>query len=150
MKKRSGTVALGLAIIFIAFTIVIIFLVQNVSNNFYKTKLQVIETKSEQFTKAFLVSAANIWTQAAIKSEISPGLIFNVSPDASSSFFSLILNSGPTTERVFYDLNSQAGLIYDSEAGSKTISIDINTTMTSPDLPAFDDFKAGLVLEMED
>jgi len=150
MKKRSGTVALGLAIIFIAFTIVIIFLVQNVSNNFYKTKLQVIETKSEQFTKAFLVSAANIWTQAAIKSEISPGLIFNVSPDASSSFFSLILNSSPTTERVFYDLNSQAGLIYDSEAGSKTISIDINTTMTSPDLPAFDDFKAGLVLEMED
>ena len=77
-------------------------------------------------------------------------MIFNVSPDASSSFFSLILNSGPTTERVFYDLNSQAGLIYDSEAGSKTISIDINTTMTSPDLPAFDDFKAGLVLEMED
>ncbi len=148
MRKRKGTVALGLAIIFIVFTIVIIFLVQNVSNNFYKTKLQVIETKSEQFTKAFLVSAANIWTQTAIQSEISPGLDFSVSPDGSSTYFSLHLKSGATTERVFYDLDSQAGLIYDSPAGSKTISIDINTVMNSPDLPGF--YDAGLVLEMED
>jgi hypothetical protein len=132
------------------FTIVIIFLVQNVSNNFYKTKLQVIETKSEQFTKVFLVSAANIWTQAANQSGISPGLKFNLSPNASSTYFTLRLESGPTTERVFYNLDSQAGIIHESASGSQTISIDINTVMRSHDLPGFDNFEAGLVLEMED
>jgi uncharacterized membrane protein YhiD involved in acid resistance len=150
MKRRNGVVALGLAIIFMVFTIVIIFLVQNVSNNFYKTKLQVIETKSEQFTKAFLVSAANIWTEAAMDSQISPEKHFNLNPGDSAKYFTLILNKGQDTEeRVVYELDSQAGLIYHTESGSETISIDINLTMTS-DLPGFEDSQEkGLVLEME-
>ena len=139
---------MGLAIIFVTFTIVIIFLVQNVSNNFYKTKLQVIETKTEQFTKPFLVSAANIWIQAASQTAISEGDEFNV--DDSSEYFKITLNKGQKTEEtITCQIESKAGLIYDTSTGSKTISIDIQSAMTS-DLTGFDDFEAGLVLEMED
>src|SRR6056297_1870324 len=137
MKKRTGSVAMGLAIIFVTFTIVIIFLVEHVSNNFYKTKLQVIETKTEQFTKPFLVSAANIWIQAASQTAISEGDEFNVGD--SSEYFKITLNKGQKTEEtITCQIESKAGLIYDTSTGSKTISIDIQSAMTS-DLMGFDD-----------
>jgi hypothetical protein len=144
-------VALGLAIIFMVFTIVIIFLVQNVSNNFYKTKLQVIETKTDQFTKPFLVSAANIWIQAASQTVLSEGDFFNVNLNGPSNYFTITLKDQDTEEVITCKIESQAGMIYvDTSTGSKTISINIQSVMTSPDLPGFEDFEAGLVLEMED
>src|SRR6056297_1937882 len=138
MKKRTGSVAMGLAIIFVTFTIVIIFLVEHVSNNFYQTKLQVIETKTQQFTKPFLVSAANIWIQAASQTAISPANYFNVAPGEASQYFTIKLNTtrSEEVEVIRCQLDSKAGLIYDTTSGSKTISIDIKSTMIS-DLSGF-------------